>query len=46
MRKVEKYKKRQGSKKQIEKLKAYNKFQDEIAKYFFDERFKKKKELN
>ena len=43
MRKVEKYKKRQGSKKQIEKLKTYNKFQDEIAKYFFDERFKKKK---
>lgn len=43
MRKVEKYKKRQGSKKQIERLKAVNKFQDEIAKYYFDEKFKKKR---
>ena len=36
MRKIKKYKKRQGSKKQQNRLKAINTFQDEIAKCYFD----------
>jgi len=41
LRKIKKYKKRKGTKKQIEKLKAINKFQDDIAKCFFDPKYKK-----
>ena len=40
--KIKKYKKKQCSKKQIEKLKEINKFQDEIAKNYFNTNFKKK----
>lgn len=43
MRKVKRYKKRFGTKKQREKLNAINKFQDEIARIVFDKDFKKKK---
>lgn len=40
MRKIKKYKKKQGSKKQINKLKAINIFQDEIAKCFYNQKNK------
>ena len=43
MRKVERYKKRDGTKKQREKLNAINNFQDEIAKIVLDKIIKKKK---
>ena len=43
MRKIEKYKKERGTEKQRKRLKALNHFQDEIAKYYYDDRFKKKK---
>lgn len=42
MRKIKKYVKRQGSKKQKERLLAINNFQDEIAKYYYNEKFKNK----
>lgn len=42
MRKIKKYVKRQGSKKQKERLLALNNFQDEIAKYYYNEKFKNK----
>ena len=43
MRKIAKYKKVQGSKKQKEKLIMLNKFQDEIASYYYDNKYNYKK---
>lgn len=42
MRKIYKYKKLKGTKKQRERLAILNKFQDDLAKYYFDTRFLKK----
>ena len=43
LREIKKYKKVRGTKRQRARLKALNKLQDDIAKLFYDERYKKKK---
>ena len=42
MREVKKYRKLKGTKKQIARFNALRKLEYEIAKYYFDERYKKK----